>query len=181
VGTGQQEVDIINHSHTIVVVMNPGMGDEIQAIKAGILEIADIFVINKADREGAHQLKRELQIMLEMADANSPVWKPPIIMVENIFKPDTFQAQIHEAAQRMDDHHKFLISSGVMEKRMRRKIMAEINEALRTGILDPILEKLEASGDLESMMSILIKKESDPHSLAEQMAKRYLKEEVLVK
>ena len=67
VGTGQQEVDIINHSHTVIVVLIPGMGDEIQAIKAGIMEIADIFVINKADREGSSKLRRELMAMLDMA------------------------------------------------------------------------------------------------------------------
>ena len=66
VGTGQQEVEIINHSHTVVVVLVPGMGDEIQAIKAGIMEIADIFVINKADRDGAGQLASELGAMLCM-------------------------------------------------------------------------------------------------------------------
>ncbi|MCG6533608.1 MAG: methylmalonyl Co-A mutase-associated GTPase MeaB, partial [Syntrophales bacterium LBB04] len=67
VGTGQQEVDIINHSHTVVVVLVPGMGDEIQAIKAGIMEIADIFVINKSDREGSLKLRRELGMLLDMA------------------------------------------------------------------------------------------------------------------
>ena len=77
VGTGQQEIDIINHSHTVIVIMVPGMGDEIQAIKAGILEIADIFIINKADRDGAHQLQRELQIMLEMADPKEAIPETP--------------------------------------------------------------------------------------------------------
>ena len=66
VGTGQQEVEIINHSHTVIVVLVPGMGDEIQAIKAGIMEIADIFVINKADRDGTAQLMSELTAMLNM-------------------------------------------------------------------------------------------------------------------
>jgi LAO/AO transport system kinase len=179
VGTGQQEVDIINHSHTVIVVMIPGMGDEIQALKAGILEIADIFIINKADRDGARQLKRELQIMLEMADSKLPAWRPPVVMVENIFKPDTFRVQIEEVARQIDAHYEYLISSGFMEQRMRRQVMVEINDALRAVILDPILEALETSGELERMMSVLFKKESDPHSLAKQMAKRYLKKGVL--
>ena len=65
VGTGQQEVEIINHAHTVIVVLVPGMGDEIQAIKAGIMEIADIFVVNKADRDGAGKLERELMAVLD--------------------------------------------------------------------------------------------------------------------
>ena len=83
VGTGQQEVDIINHSHTVIVVLMPGMGDEIQAIKAGILEIADIFVINKADREGSSKLRRELMAMLDMAPPSAfPAgWRPSIMKV----------------------------------------------------------------------------------------------------
>lgn len=179
VGTGQQEVDIINHSHTVLVVMMPGMGDEIQAIKAGILEIADIFVINKADRDGARQLKRELQIMLEMADVKPPAWIPPVVTVENVFQTDAFRAQVGELARQIDAHYEYLISSGVMGQRIRRQVMVEINEALRSGILDPILENLEASGELERMISMLMKKESDPHSLAEQMTKRYMKDGAL--
>src|SRR5512139_1376131 len=76
VGTGQQEVEIINHAHTVIVVLVPGMGDEIQAIKAGIMEIADIFVINKADRDGAAQLMAELGAMMSMAAKFPGGWQP---------------------------------------------------------------------------------------------------------
>lgn len=176
VGTGQQEVDIINHSHTVIVVMVPGMGDEIQAIKAGILEIADIFIINKADRDGARQLHRELQIMLEMADPNPQAWIPPVVMVESAFKPDSFRDQVAEVSRQVDAHYEYLVNSGGMKDRLRRQALVEINEALRSGILDTVMEDLTESGELERMVSMLIAKESDPHSLAEQAAKRFLKE-----
>ncbi len=179
VGTGQQEIDIINHSHTVIVIMVPGMGDEIQAIKAGILEIADIFIINKADRDGAHQLQRELQIMLEMADPKKPFRKPPIILVDNVFRQDPFREQIAEVAGQIEAHYKYLINSGGMEQRLRRRAIVQINAALRASILEPILEDLTKSGELDQMISILLRKESDPHSLAEQKAKWYLKEDVL--
>ncbi|HOD28383.1 MAG TPA: methylmalonyl Co-A mutase-associated GTPase MeaB [Syntrophales bacterium] len=179
VGTGQQEVEIINHSHTVVVVMVPGMGDEIQAIKAGILEIADIFIVNKADRDGARQLHRELQMMLDMANLKPGAWRPPIVMVENVFKPEAFTGQVEEASREIDAHYRYLIESERMEDRMRRQVLVEINEAIRASILEPVLKDLVASGELDRMMSALFKKESDPYSLAERAAKRYLKKEFL--
>ena len=179
VGTGQQEVEIINHSHTVVVVMAPGMGDEIQAIKAGILEIADIFIVNKADRDGARQLHRELQMMLDMANLKPGAWRPPIVMVENVFQTEAFTEQMEEASRQIDAHYRYLIESERMEDRMRRQVLVEINEAIRASILEPVLKDLVASGELDRMMSALFKKESDPYSLAERAAKRYLKKEFL--
>jgi LAO/AO transport system kinase len=96
VGTGQQEVEIINHSHTVVVVLVPGMGDEIQAIKAGIMEIADIFVMNKADRDGATQLYSELTAMLNMAPEFTGGWRPPIIRIGNVFDGGPFGKSVEE-------------------------------------------------------------------------------------
>src|SRR5512137_614013 len=84
VGTGQQEVEIINHSHTVIVVLVPGMGDDVQAIKAGIMEIADIFVINKADRDGASRLESELTAMLNMVPEFPGGWRPPVILIGNV-------------------------------------------------------------------------------------------------
>jgi LAO/AO transport system kinase len=177
VGTGQQEVDIINHAHTVVVVMVPGMGDAMQAIKAGIMEIGDVFIVNKADRDGARQLKRELQVMIEMADVKPPAWKPSIVWVESMIKPITFRMQIEEAARRIEEHHEHLVSSGDMALRIRRQMMIEFKEALRFRILDPILEGLEANGELDRIMSVLMRKESDAHSLAGQIAHGYFKED----
>jgi len=111
VGTGQQEVDIINHSHTVIVVLIPGMGDEIQAIKAGIMEIADIFVINKADRDGSSKLNRELMAMLDMAPPSTfpGGWRPPIIRVENAFEPVSFGSSLEELSDTIDRHYDHLV------------------------------------------------------------------------
>ncbi|MGE5856358.1 MAG: methylmalonyl Co-A mutase-associated GTPase MeaB, partial [Syntrophaceae bacterium] len=107
VGTGQQEVDIINHSHTVLVVLVPGMGDEIQAIKAGILEIADIFVVNKADREGSSKLSRELMAMLDMAppSAFQGGWRPSIMKVENAFEPAGFGKALDDITNKIEEHY----------------------------------------------------------------------------
>lgn len=174
VGTGQQEVDIINHAHTVVVVLVPGMGDEIQAIKAGILEIADIFMINKADREGAGKLYRELVYMLSMVDEFPGGWKPPIIRAENIFAMDSFQRSLDELTNTIEQHYQNLIDKGLLGDRVRRKAVLELNEALLAAILDPVLTKLIESGEMNKMTEKLLKKETDPYTLAEAVASKYL-------
>jgi len=176
VGTGQQEVDIINHAHTIVVVLTPGMGDEIQAIKAGILEIADIFVINKADRDGAGKLYRELMYMLNMADGFPGGWRPPIIRAENMFDADSFGKSLEELMSSIGEHYQNLIDQDILGDRVRRKTMLELTEALHNAILDPVLTKLVETGEMDSMADKLLKKETDPYTLADKVAGKYLRE-----
>jgi LAO/AO transport system kinase len=175
VGTGQQEVDIVNHAHTVLVVLVPGMGDEIQAIKAGIMEIADIFVINKADRDGAGQLASELGAMLNMANKFSGGWEPPIIQIGNVFEPVSFAENISKLADTIDAHQRHLVEKDLLGDRMRRKAMMEINEALRDAILEPVLEKLTESGEMDAIADRLLRKETDPYTLAEEIARRFLK------
>ena len=175
VGTGQQEVEIINHSHTVIVVLVPGMGDEIQAIKAGIMEIADIFVINKADRDGSTQLYSELTGMLNMVAQFPGGWRPPVLRIGNIFDAAAFGASLEELATTVEGHHKHLVETGLLGDRMRRKTMMEIHEALRDAILEPILRELTESGEMDSLAEKLLRKESDPYTLAEGIACRYLR------
>lgn len=176
VGTGQQEVDIINHSHTVLVVLVPGMGDEIQAIKAGILEIADIFVVNKADREGSSKLSRELMAMLDMAPPSTfqGGWRPPIMKVENAFEPMGFNKALEDISNKIDEHHQHLVDKDIIGSRMRRKAVVELNEAIRASILEPVLQKLLSSGQMEGLIEKVMKKEIDPYTVAEDIAKRYL-------
>jgi LAO/AO transport system kinase len=175
VGTGQQEVEIINHSHTVVVVLVPGMGDEIQAIKAGIMEIADIFVVNKADRDGAAQLMSELTAMLNMAPDFAGGWRPPIIRIGNAFEPEPFGQSLEELARAIGEHQKLLTETGLLGDRMRRKTMVEIHEALRDAILEPILKEMTRSGEMDRIAERLIRKETDPYTVAEEIARRCLK------
>jgi len=175
VGTGQQEVEIINHSHTVVVVLVPGMGDEIQAIKAGIMEIADIFVINKADREGAAQLMSELNAMLNMVPEFTGGWRPPIVRIGNVFDSGPFGESIEELAAAIAEHYRRLVEKDLLGDRMRRKTLVEINEALRDAILEPILKDLKESGEMDRITGRLLRKESDPYTIAEEIARRCLK------
>jgi len=175
VGTGQQEVEIINHSHTVVVVLVPGMGDEIQAIKAGIMEIADIFVINKADRDGATQLYSELTAMLNMVPEFTGGWRPPIIRFGNVFDSGPFGESMEELASAIAEHYRSLVEKDLLGDRMRRKTLVEINEALRDAILEPILKDLTESGEMDRIAGRLLRKESDPYTIAEEVARRCLK------
>lgn len=175
VGIGQQEIDIINHAHSVIVVLVPGMGDEVQTMKAGIMEIADVFVINKANRSGAKQLHTELMSMLNSAPASPGDWRPPIVMVGNAFEPVTFAEKVAELVQKLEQHYLYLRSSGRMVERINRKIIVEISDALRANILEPIMHKLEESGELQSLAQKVKKREADPYSVAEEIAKRFLK------
>ncbi len=174
VGTGQQEVEIINHAHTVLVVLVPGMGDEIQALKAGIMEIADIFVVNKADREGAGKLQRELMIMLDMSPIPPEGWRPPILTIGNSFKPEEFERDIEKLSNNIYQHYDHLVSSNLIGDRLRRRTMHELNEALRSSILEPVLNILVSTGELDRMVEKLLKKETDPCSLSEEVARKYL-------
>ena len=175
VGIGQQEIDIINHAHSVVVVLVPGMGDEIQMMKAGLMEIADIFVINKANRSGAKQLQMELTSMLNLSSKTTDGWRPPIAMIGDALKPATFAEDTAKLAQKIEDHHIYLQRSGKLTERMHRKAMAEINDALSACLLEPVLKSLAASGELEHFAEKIKNRKADPYSVAEEIAQRFFK------
>ncbi|HCC00860.1 MAG TPA: methylmalonyl Co-A mutase-associated GTPase MeaB [Ruminococcaceae bacterium] len=177
-GVGQQEVDIIDHAHTVVVVLVPGMGDEVQTIKAGIMEIADIFVINKANRDGAQKLYREISAMLASSPSNKEAperrWKVPIVMVENLNDHDKFQQSVETLREKLDEHYEYLIKNHLLANKAQHKIEAELKEALWSRIFQPVVDKLYADGEMEQMIDRLVKKETDPYTLADKIAKEYL-------
>lgn len=180
-GVGQQEVDIIHHAHTVIVVLVPGMGDEVQALKAGLMEIADIFVINKADRDGAGKLYKEVQNTVHMSAKGSSAedhWEVPVLMVESVLEPHKFAESVLVLREKIEEHHQFLTANHLLAERMRSKTTAELNEALWAGILQPILNELQAEGEIELMINQLINKENDPYTLAREVARRYLKAEM---
>ena len=151
------------------------MGDEIQAIKAGIMEIADIFVINKADRDMGAQLLSDLNNMLNMVADFPGGRRPPIIKIGNAQQPDTFMASVEELTAAVVDHRRWLLETGLLAERMRRKSMVEMNDALHDALLKPVLKDLMDSGELDVIAGRLLRKEIDPYSLAEEVARRYLK------
>ena len=174
VGAGQQEVQVMNYAHTIVLVLVPGMGDEIQVLKAGVMEIADIFVINKADRDGTHKLQRELMAILDMSPNRSGRWRPPILTVESVFEPAKFRKGIEAVATTILVHHRYLFDNNVIGDCNRRRSFHELNDALVLCILNPILNQLIMEGEMDRMVDKLLRGETDPVTLAEEVAGRYL-------
>ncbi len=175
VGIGQQELDIIHHAHSVIVVLVPGMGDEIQTMKAGIMEIADVFAINKADRPGAKQLQTELTSLLNTSPLAPSAWRAPIVTIANLYEPAGFAEKTAELAQKISDHHAHLLISGQLALRMERKALMEISDALKACLLEPVLNKLIASGELKNIAKRVKNREADPYTEAEAIARRFLK------
>jgi len=175
VGIGQQELDIINHAHSVIVVLVPGMGDEIQTMKAGIMENADVFAINKADRPGAKQLQTELAALLAASPKAKGSWQPPIVSIGNLYEPADFAEKTAQLAQKISDHHTHLVITGQLSERMERKALMEITDALRFCILEPILDRLIKSGELKSLAERVRNRDADPYTEAEAIAHRFLK------
>lgn len=178
VGIGQQEIDIINHAHSVVVVLVPGMGDEIQTMKAGLMEIADVFVINKADRAGAGQLQTELSSMLNLSPKTTDGWKPPIVMAGNAFAPVTFIENTAELAQKIEEHHLYLQQSGKLTERMHRKAIVEIKDALTSCLMEPLMQSLITSGELKKLSEKIKNRKSDPYTVAEEITEKFFRKQV---
>ncbi len=175
VGAGQQEVQVMYYTHTVVLILVPDMGDEIQALKAGIMEIADIFVINKADRVGTKKLQRELMAMIDMSPLFPNQWRPPILTVENAFEPAIFHKGIDDLSVTIQKHYQHLVENDAIGDRLRRRSLHELNDALQSCILDPIFDKLTVHGEMNQMIEKLLKRETDPITIAEGVARKYVK------
>lgn len=169
VGTGQSEVDIMNNSHTVLLLLTPGLGDEVQTIKAGIMEIADLFVINKADQQGSAKLYQELQKLLEMSDFSSIGWKPPVLKLESNQYSDKFFSEVEEVKEKIDEHYQVLIEKGLLETRERRKAMVKLKTCLQKVVLTPMVQDLQNSGRIDSLLEQLVSKQLDPYTLAEDL------------
>ena len=168
VGVGQDEVDIVNAADTSIVVLVPGFGDGIQAMKAGILEIADIFVINKCDQEGIDRLEQEIRMMLEMRKQRSTRWTIPIYRTEaNKGKG------IGELVTGIRQHREMLKREGVLQQRREARIKAEFLEILRTSLMKKILQKLDQNEKLDQIVSKIAARQIDPYSMAEKIIEEY--------
>ena len=175
VGIGQQELDIIHHAHSIVVVLVPGMGDEIQTMKAGIMEIADVFAINKADRPGAKQLQTQLMSLLNTSPLPADAWRPPIVSIGNLYEPEGFAEKTAELMKTISKHYSHLIVSGQLSERMERKAIMEFTDALRACVLEPVLSRLVAGGEFKNIAQRIKNRETDPYTEAEAIARRFIK------
>ena len=169
VGVGQDEVDIVKAAHTTCVVMVPGMGDDIQAIKAGILEIGDIFVVNKADRDGADRTARELSTMLEYRSAPEGSWNPQVMKTE---------AQrgtgIEELVGEILLHRDHLLSSGTIDAFLRERNHRHVMDILRDSLFKRALDYMATDGTLDRVVAGMGDRTVDPYSAVEQVLARMM-------
>jgi len=171
VGVGQDEIEIVHTAHTSIVVLVPGLGDDIQAIKAGIIEIGDIFVINKCEREGADKMERDLRLVLEMGRKREDGWDPPIFKTEAILGKGIF-----ELVYGIYRHKQALEQSQGMKKKLKERAMKTFLEVLESEVMHRFIEKLEKKGQLETIVQELMDRNIDPYSVAEKIMAESLKE-----
>ena len=163
VGVGQSEVEIAGLADTTVVLLAPGMGDGIQAAKAGILEIGDLYVVNKADRDGADQVRRDLRSMLALADRPEGAWRPPIVK--------TIAAKgegLDEVVEELDQHYAWLESSGELATRRTRRARDEI-EAIAVTALRARWGDVHGRSELDDLAAAVVAGESDPYAAADEL------------
>lgn len=162
VGTGQDEVDIIRAADTILVVTMPSMGDDIQAIKAGILEIGDIFVVNKSDLDYADKAVMELEMMLDFNLQKE--WRPPVIKTVANMGEGT-----KEVAEAIQSHIEYSKREGLFEEKRRVKVEVELLEVLNKYIVKDILEKAKKTNEFETLVDCIVQREMDCYSAAEKL------------
>jgi LAO/AO transport system kinase len=165
VGVGQDEVEIVKTADVSVVVLVPGMGDDIQAIKAGIMEIGDVFVINKADREGVLRTQKELESLLSLAH-RPDMWNPPIVKTIA-----TESKGLEDLAAAIEAYYEF--QTGGTGSKVRRQAIAKwrLLELLQERLLSDLLERNGTSDTLDRLSLEIAEKRNDPYSAVEELIK----------
>ena len=165
VGVGQSEVDVVGLADTAVVLLAPGMGDGVQAAKAGILEIGDVFVVNKADRDGARQTVRELKNMLTLRDGND-AWSPPVL------RAVAARAEgVDGVADAVAEHFAWSERSGALARRRRLRARSEI-EAIGLDQVRARMESLRGGDALDGLADRVLAGELDPYTAADELLSR---------
>ena len=165
VGAGQNEVDIVRTADTVAVLVQPESGDDIQMLKAGILEIGDVFVVNKADMAGADRTVKQLSEMLEgRRNAEDDGWEPQI--VETVA---TSAEGIDELLEAFAAHREYLESSGALEEKARTRYAEEVRTLLREDAGRLLEDELERRGGIESVVDRIAAREIDPYTVADEI------------
>lgn len=159
VGVGQAEVEVATAADTTLVVVAPGWGDAVQASKAGILEIADVFVVNKADRDGAGETARDLETMLRMGPELE--WVPPVLRTSTVNEEG-----IDEVWEAIESHRKHLEAGGELERKRRARLLREVEEMVSVRLKDRAASMLER-GAMEDLADDLVARRVDPYRAAD--------------
>jgi LAO/AO transport system kinase len=168
VGTGQSEVEVIEIAHTVIVTDVPGSGDDIQAIKAGIMEIADIFVVNKSDYPGADKKVTEINTMLDL-DPRERAWRPPVLLTNS-----RTGSGIVELADKLMEHLKYLKESGMLEQKGLQRSREELQNIMKYKLTQELSYKLRGKPEYEKAIRMIAERKKDPYTVAEQLIAEFL-------
>lgn len=172
VGTGQAEVEVMRAAQTVLVVSAPGMGDEVQAIKAGILEIADIFVVSKADKPGADQTAAELAMLLSLDpqrrlhDKSKPYWRIPVVKTAAI--KDQGVAQLVDGTEK---HREYLVESGMLVQRAQRQVRSEVQALIVHAVMNTLNREVTQE-EWQKLVEDITTRERDPYSVAMELQEK---------
>ncbi len=172
VGTGQAEVEVMRAAQTVLVVTAPGMGDEVQAIKAGILEIADIFVVSKADKPGADQTVAELAMLLSLDpnrrlhDKTKTYWRIPVLKTSAI--KDQGITQLVDAIQQ---HRQYLEESGMLANRAQRQVRSEVESLVLHAVLNALRDEL-TEDEWQMVLEDITTRQRNPYNVANELQER---------
>jgi LAO/AO transport system kinase len=166
VGVGQDEVDIVRLADITVLILVPGMGDDVQSIKAGIMEIADVFVINKSDREGAERVEREVRVMQSLAP-RSDKWVPPIIKAVAVDGTG-----VSELADVLAAYEEFLHKQNLVLKKKTESWRERLVEMLRESLLQRVLREQMGDGAVARYAAEVAERRRDPYALVEEIVSK---------
>lgn len=164
VGVGQDEVEVVDLAHTTCVVSLPGMGDDIQAMKAGILEIGEVFIVNKADKPGADEVVKQLHVMLEMREHKAGDWKPVIVKTVAVNSEG-----ITEVVDACLAHRQHLQDSGTLAERIAQRELHFLKELVKEMAYQKIFGALGGEASFEKLVEDLKARRIDPYSAAERL------------
>ncbi|HHV26540.1 methylmalonyl Co-A mutase-associated GTPase MeaB [Anaerosalibacter bizertensis] len=164
VGVGQSEIDIVKAADTVLMVMVPNLGDDIQAIKAGIMEIADIFAINKSDIDGADKTQVEIEMNLDLNEEMD--YRPPVLKVSARKKEG-----ISQLVDSILDHKEFLEKTGKLKDRRKRNTEIEILNLVEEGLMNIIFSKMKRKAIFDEIIESVMSRELDPYTAKDQIIK----------
>ena len=165
VGVGQVEVEIAGKADTTIVVVNPGWGDAVQANKAGLMEIADIFVINKADRKGADETRRDLEQMLDLSDLAHDAWRPPILQTTA-----TSGEGVEELWNTVAQHREHSMATGLLQRRRSFRLREELREIVERR-LEHRAREICSGNEWDALQTKVLENQLDPWTAADDMLK----------
>lgn len=166
VGVGQSEVDIVKAADTVLMVMVPGLGDDIQAIKAGVMEIGDVFAVNKADRDGAARTKVEIEMSLDFSHSQ---WRPPVCEVVALHNKG-----IDEIIDKLKEHRSYLETSGELIERRTKNSESEILDLTQQTLMKKVLGDAKSREDIHDLSRQVANRELDPYRASREIINKIL-------